>query len=88
MHRTAALVCRQRGGGPLGGSRGEYLSAHHASEVYRLLGKKGLDSPTPPAVGVALTQGDIAYHNRPGGHSVDLYDWQQFLGFAERHFRN
>ena len=66
---------------------GEYLSAHHASEVYRLLGKKGLDSPTPPAVGTALTDGDIAYHNRPGGHSVELYDWQKFLEFAERHFR-
>jgi hypothetical protein len=66
---------------------GEYLSAHHASEVYRLLGKKGLDSPTPPPVGTALTEGDVAYHNRPGGHSVELYDWRQFLAFAERHFR-
>jgi len=65
---------------------GEYLSAHHASEVYRLLGKKGLDSPTPPPVGVALTDGDIAYHNRPGGHSVDLYDWVKFLEFARRQF--
>lgn len=64
---------------------GEYLSAHHASEVYRLLGKKGLDSPVPPPVGTALTDGDVAYHNRPGGHSVELYDWQRFLEFARRH---
>jgi hypothetical protein len=52
-----------------------------------LLGKKGLNSPTPPPVGTALTDGDIAYHNRPGGHSVELYDWQKFIEFAERHFR-
>ena len=29
-------------------SRGEYLSAYHASEVYRLLGKKGLESEESP----------------------------------------
>ena len=67
--------------------RGEYLSAYHASEVYRLLGKKGLNSLQSPAVGEALLDGDVGYHNRPGGHSVEMYDWLKFLEFAERHFR-
>ena len=52
----------------------------------RILGKKGLDSPTPPPVGGALTDGDIACHNRPGGHSLDLYDRVKFPEFARRQF--
>jgi len=66
---------------------GEYLAAYHASEVYRLLGKKGLDSPTPPAVGTTLLTGDVGYHNRPGGHSIEPSDWTTFLAFASRHLQ-
>ncbi len=66
-------------------ARGEYLSAYHASEVYRLLGKKGLTSEASPAVDEAIVQSDVGYHNRAGGHSVERYDWLKFLEFAERH---
>jgi len=66
---------------------GEYLSAYHASEVYRLLGKKGLDSPTPPAVGATLLTGEVGYHNRPGGHSIEPSDWTTFLAFASHHLQ-
>lgn len=65
--------------------RGEYLAAYHAGEVYRLLGRKGLESERSPAVGKVLADGDVGYHNRPGGHSVELFDWLRFLEFAERH---
>ena len=65
--------------------RGEYLSAHEASAVYRLLGQRGLDAPEPPPVGTALVDATVGYHNRPGGHSVELYDWLKFLEFAQRH---
>jgi hypothetical protein len=68
--------------------RGEYLSAWHAGEVYRLLGKKTLPSEASPAVGVAIIQSDIGYHNRPGGHSVERFDWLQFIEFARHHFRS
>lgn len=68
-------------------ARGEYLSAYHASEVYRLLGKKGLTSEASPAVGSAIIQSDVGYHNRPGGHSIDPFDWQKFLEFAEFHLK-
>lgn len=67
--------------------RGEYLGAYHASEVYRLLGKKGLDSEASPAVGEVLAGGDVGYHNRAGGHSVERYDWQKFIEFAGRHLK-
>ena len=65
--------------------RGEYLSAYHASEVYRLLGERGLDSEDSPPVGRPVLDRAVGYHIREGGHSIEDYDWEQFLLFAERH---
>ena len=65
--------------------RGEYLSAYHASEVYRLLGKKGLESEKSPEVGKAIIKSDVGYHIREGGHSIDTFDWQRFMDFADYH---
>ncbi len=67
--------------------RGEYLSAYYAGQVYRLLGKKGLSSESSPPVGQAIIESDVGYHIRPGGHSVERYDWERFLEFADYHFR-
>ena len=66
---------------------GEYLSAYHASPVYRLLGKQGLESEAPPPVDQVLDAGDVGYHNRAGGHSVEPFDWMQFIQFAKRHLQ-
>lgn len=68
-------------------SRGEYLSAYHASKVYRLLGKRGLKSEASPEVGQAIIEGDVGYHVREGGHSIEPYDWDQFMNFADYHFK-
>ena len=67
--------------------RGEYLSAYHASAIYRLLGKKGLESEASPPVGEAIIKSDVGYHIREGGHSVERYDWLKFLEFAEYHLK-
>jgi len=67
--------------------RGEYLSAYHASEVYALLGKKGLTSEASPPVGEAIIESDVGYHIREGGHSIDAYDWARFLDFADFHLK-
>ena len=67
--------------------RGEYLSAYHASEVYRLLGKKGLTSESSPPIGEAIIESDVGYHIRQGGHSIEMYDWQRFLDFADYHLK-
>ena len=66
-------------------ARGEYLSAYHASEVYRLLGKRGLQSSESPPVGSAIIKSEVGYHIREGGHSIEPYDWERFLEFAEYH---
>ncbi len=68
-------------------ARGEYLSAYHASEVYRLLGKKGLESEESPEVGKAIIESDVGYHNREGGHSIEPFDWECFMDFADYHFK-
>ena len=62
-------------------ARGEYLSAYHASEVYRLLGKTGLQSKASPPVGQPIIDSDVGYHIREG----EPYDWAQFIEFAELH---
>ncbi len=67
--------------------RGEYLSAYHASEVYRLLGKKALESEESPPVGQAITESHVGYHLREGGHSIEMFDWLKYLDFADWHFR-
>jgi hypothetical protein len=65
--------------------RGEYLSAYHASRVYELLGEKGLAEKQSPAPNEPILDSAVGYHIRPGGHSVDPYDWDQFIEFAKRH---
>jgi hypothetical protein len=69
-------------------ARGEYLSAYHASEVYRLLGKRGLQSRESPPVGQPVIESEVGYHIREGGHSISPYDWERFLEFAEYHLTN
>jgi hypothetical protein len=66
--------------------RGEYLSAWHASPVYRLLGAEGLDSEQMPPIAQPVMH-TTGYHIRPGGHAVTLYDWERFMDFADLHLR-
>lgn len=63
--------------------RGEFLSAKHASPVWRLFGVPGLDADDLPPVGQAV--GDrVAYYVRAGKHDVTAEDWAHALDFADR----
>lgn len=66
---------------------GEFLSARHADSVYRLLGTEGIGTETMPEVNQPVA-GRIGYHIRSGKHDVTDYDWQRYMDFADRHFRN
>jgi len=59
------------------------LGAQGAGVVYGLYGKKGVGNGEMP--GVEHPEGDvIRYHIRSGKHNILLYDWQQYLDFADR----
>ena len=40
-----------------------------------------------PPLNKAIIDGDVGYHVREGAHSVELYDWQQFISFLDHHFK-
>ena len=65
--------------------KGEFLSAYHAAPVYRLYGYSGVVVSDQPAVDHPVGE-RIGYHVRTGGHDILLYDWQQFIQFAKKHF--
>lgn len=66
--------------------KGEFLSCVWASPVYILLGGKGFPAKEMPSVNSPVA-GSIGYHIRTGEHDVTLYDWQQYLDFADHHLR-
>jgi hypothetical protein len=66
--------------------KGEFLGAQRAGVVYRLFKEKGVGVDSMPPVGRPV--GDfIGYHIRTGKHDITLYDWQQYMDFADRHLK-
>jgi hypothetical protein len=66
--------------------KGEFLSLVHADPVYRLLGSQGLGTKEMPGVDRPVVNAN-GYHIRSGKHDVTSYDWEQYLRFADKHFR-
>jgi len=62
--------------------KGEFLSAHHATPIYELYGKKGIPTPEMPDLDAPI-HNTIAYHIRNGGHDVKEYDWKQYIKWAK-----
>jgi len=65
--------------------KGEFLSATNAEPVYALFGKKGLGVTVMPPLDHPVGE-TIRYHIRTGEHDLTLYDWQQYLDFADKQF--
>ncbi len=65
---------------------GEFLAARTASDVYEFLDKKGLPADKMPDIEQPV-HGTIGYHVRKGKHNITLYDWKQYMKFADQHFR-
>ncbi|CAG4988436.1 Carbohydrate esterase [Dyadobacter sp. CECT 9275] len=67
--------------------KGEYLSGYYASPAYALYGSEGLSTPELPETNRPTGAGKIGYHLRKGGHTMNRYDWQQYLHFADKWLR-
>jgi len=65
--------------------KGMFMATVAASPVYRLLGKRALDTTEFPPVETALTAGELAYRQHAGGHT-SVPNWPTFLQFAARYF--
>ena len=69
------------------GPWGEFLTARHASPAWGLYGVKGLVESHPYRIGDPFHEGRIGYHLRQGEHDLNLFDWKNFMDFADRHLR-
>ena len=67
------------------GPWGEFLTARHASPAWELYGKKGLVEEGPYMIETPFQKGCIGYHLRRGKHSLNLYDWNRYMDFADKH---
>jgi hypothetical protein len=77
------------GGGATNGdgwadSKGMFMAAVAASPVYKLLGKRGLDTTIFPPIETPLIDGDLAFRQHAGGHTP-APNWPTFLTFASRY---
>jgi len=70
---------------PGAGPRGEFETAHLASPVWELYGKRGLVGTTFPKPDTPLQEGFVSYHLRTGEHNLMPYDWKCYMDFADRH---
>ncbi len=67
--------------------KGEFLGVVNANPVYRLFGKQGLPVSVMPPLNSPV-MGDLGYHIRTGPHALTYYDWDRFMEFARKHFKN
>ncbi len=67
-------------------SKGSFLAAAGAGPVYKLLGKKDLGTTEFPKETTALIDGEIAFRQHEGGHTVGP-NWPTFLKWAHRYIK-
>ena len=63
---------------------GEYLSLVNATPVYKLFGYDGFTDTAMPAIENPRVAGRMGHHIRQGKHDSTIYDWQQYIAFADR----
>jgi len=66
--------------------KGTFLALKNAEQVYALYGLKSKLPDSPPGLNKPIIESPLAYHNREGKHDLTVYDWKQFIKFADYHF--
>ena len=61
--------------------RGEFLSAHYATQVYHLYDMEGIETMEMPKVNEPI-HNTVSYHIRTGKHDVTDYDWENYIKWA------
>lgn len=65
--------------------RSEFLGTVAASEVWELLGEKGLVTPDEfPGEDLVLDEGKVAYQVHKGPHYLGRTDWLRYMAFREK----
>ena len=67
--------------------KGQYLALKEAQPVYRLYGFEPSLPEEMPVVNKQVIRPAMGFHNREGKHNMTLYDWQQFIRFADNWFK-
>ena len=63
---------------------GEFLGVVHAMPVYQLYGYQGLPDTEFPGVANPLVGDRLGYDMHNGRHSLQGYDWVQYINFADK----
>jgi len=64
---------------------GMFMAAEAAGPVYKLLGKKPMETHVFPKI-ETYVDGDIAFRQHSAGHT-DVPNWPYFLTFADKYFK-
>ncbi|MDT3402035.1 alpha/beta hydrolase family protein [Mucilaginibacter terrae] len=67
--------------------RGSYLSLINALPVYKLYNKNTALTPELPPADSPIIKSNIGYHLRKGIHDLNVYDWENFVRFADYHYK-
>jgi hypothetical protein len=67
-------------------AKGTFLAGVAAGPVYRLLGKKDLDTTVFPPIETGILSGDLIFRQHSAGHTPNP-NWPYFLAFSDREFK-
>lgn len=65
----------------------EFETLVQASPVYGLFGKMGLEQWERPLPEQPLHEGCIGHHQKTGEHTMDDYDWDLYMDYADKHMK-
>ena len=65
----------------------EFESLVQADPVYQLFGKTGLSQWERPYPEQPLHEGHIGHHHKTGEHTMDDYDWDLYMDYADKHMK-
>lgn len=70
-----------------GDPKGEFLGLVNAAPVYELFGYEGIHGEELPPENEPVVTDRLGYHLRTGSHDIKLYDFEQYVKFADKFFR-